>query len=821
MATVYLREGGWTDSSGTEVGSEYSEERQSLRLNQVFYPPSLHHFRSGLSMELDYSTWQLEQHGLAQCLIGYVADVRRFGSYLMQMHVNDLWHLEGSVHVYCRSKNHYVFLFERVGDMHRIVDNGPYAIQRALLIVDYWKPDLVLDRLIFDKMLVWVQLYGLPLECFTEKAGVRLGRAVGEVVKVDIDSLMPRNICLQQGTPERSESPPPIVQRDGVISPAFSPPNRLVESDVLSGLGQALVDSVGELEVMWHQWEGHLSSMGIRPGQLVAERVGELTASPRQEQYIYYSSLNGPNQSPLLASTEDVLRAIQINGPGPRLKFSIGEALITTRAFVRKSSSNWTLTGSANFEVGQSSSMIANGPQPSTVAAEIPTPTSSVSIVSGPLIRKRLRDMDSGFDLLYDTEPMFVIDTVRSPLTDGPPEFFLHSSSMVSDSMCPPQSLGSLLRKHICRRKKARYTTSLVLHGHAPAVPWPPRVVSARSMPQRRRRKLHFRSRHILAGTSSSMGFSSRRRQGQSSHASSGHRRGSTTSGLLVQDAITSESGYNTGVSSSEGCGLYYEVPQACAPSDLAQVTRFGSSLGFKNHCGMNCNRRAGGLWVGWHDDTLIEVCELNSNFIILQIHDSVRGNWFIIFMLVDLPSQGVWYTWCNNRKETEVVYERLDRVLASSSWTAIFSEFSLNVVKGLGTRVSTASKLLRHLPLKTLASFSAPNISSPSVSRIVGGLGGRAAEEMIFGEPEVTTSAAGDLQQITGLAKQMVTTFGMPEIDIDTTVKRLSDRAYEIALIHIRNNREAIDKIVEILLEKETIIGEEFIEIPAENPSL
>ena len=41
--------------------------------------------------------------------------------------------------------------------------------------------------------------------------------------------------------------------------------------------------------------------------------------------------------------------------------------------------------------------------------------------------------------------------------------------------------------------------------------------------------------------------------------------------------------------------------------------------------------------------------------------------------------------------------------------------------------------------------------------ARIVGGLGGRAAEEIIFGEPEVTTGAVGDLQQITGLAKQVV----------------------------------------------------------------
>ncbi|KAG5015137.1 hypothetical protein JHK85_021273 [Glycine max] len=140
--------------------------------------------------------------------------------------------------------------------------------------------------------------------------------------------------------------------------------------------------------------------------------------------------------------------------------------------------------------------------------------------------------------------------------------------------------------------------------------------------------------------------------------------------------------------------------------------------------------------------------------------------------------------------------------------------------------------------------------------ARIVGGLGGRAAEEIIFGEPEVTTGAAGDLQQITSLAKQMVTTFGMSDIgpwslmepsaqggdvimrmmarnsmserlaeDIDAAIKRISDEAYEIALEHIRNNREAIDKIVEVLLEKETLSGDEFrailsefVEIPAEN---
>ncbi|GMP26813.1 hypothetical protein CsSME_00003096 [Camellia sinensis var. sinensis] len=140
--------------------------------------------------------------------------------------------------------------------------------------------------------------------------------------------------------------------------------------------------------------------------------------------------------------------------------------------------------------------------------------------------------------------------------------------------------------------------------------------------------------------------------------------------------------------------------------------------------------------------------------------------------------------------------------------------------------------------------------------ARIVGGLGGRAAEEVVFGESEITTGAAGDLQQITQIARQMVTMFGMSEIgpwaltdpavqssdvvlrmlarnsmseklaeDIDTSVRNIIDSAYEIAKTHVRNNREAMDKLVDVLLEKETLTGNEFrailsefTDIPSEN---
>jgi cell division protease FtsH len=53
----------------------------------------------------------------------------------------------------------------------------------------------------------------------------------------------------------------------------------------------------------------------------------------------------------------------------------------------------------------------------------------------------------------------------------------------------------------------------------------------------------------------------------------------------------------------------------------------------------------------------------------------------------------------------------------------------------------------------------------SQILARIMAALGGRAAEEIVFGKPEVTTGAGNDLQQVTNMARQMVTRFGMSDL--------------------------------------------------------
>ena len=122
----------------------------------------------------------------------------------------------------------------------------------------------------------------------------------------------------------------------------------------------------------------------------------------------------------------------------------------------------------------------------------------------------------------------------------------------------------------------------------------------------------------------------------------------------------------------------------------------------------------------------------------------------------------------------------------------------------------------------------------------LVGYLGGRAAEELVF--DTVTTGAANDIEQATKVARAMITQYGMSEkfglmglatqenqylsgravlncgddtaTEVDHEVMRLLHQSYEEAKRLIGSHREALDKIADYLIRKETITGKEFMKI-------
>ena len=119
--------------------------------------------------------------------------------------------------------------------------------------------------------------------------------------------------------------------------------------------------------------------------------------------------------------------------------------------------------------------------------------------------------------------------------------------------------------------------------------------------------------------------------------------------------------------------------------------------------------------------------------------------------------------------------------------------------------------------------------------------LGGRVAEEIVYGEDEVTTGASNDLQQVASVARQMVTRFGMSDklgpvalgraqggmflgrdiaaerdfsedtaATIDSEVSDLVDVAYHRATKVLNDNRSVLDELAEMLVESETVDSQE-----------
>ena len=119
--------------------------------------------------------------------------------------------------------------------------------------------------------------------------------------------------------------------------------------------------------------------------------------------------------------------------------------------------------------------------------------------------------------------------------------------------------------------------------------------------------------------------------------------------------------------------------------------------------------------------------------------------------------------------------------------------------------------------------------------------LGGRVAEEIVYGEEEVTTGASNDLQQVANVARQMITKFGMSDkigpvalgqsqggmflgrdmsatrdfsedtaATIDVEVSELVDKAYKRATKVLTDNRNVLDEMATMLIERETIDTED-----------
>lgn len=191
-------------------------------------------------------------------------------------------------------------------------------------------------------------------------------------------------------------------------------------------------------------------------------------------------------------------------------------------------------------------------------------------------------------------------------------------------------------------------------------------------------------------------------------------------------------------------------------------------------------------------------------------------------------------------------VNEAIDRIIGGIAGTAMEDTKNKRLIAYHEVGHALAGSLLEyHDPVEKITlvprgnakglTWFTPNEDQSLVSRcqllarITMTLSGRVAEQLVFGDPEVTTGASNDLQQVTNIARQMVTRYGMSglgpiafegEYDtrlanrIDQEVCKIINFCEKLANRIILDNRVIIDFAVEELLEYEELDGDSFRKI-------
>ena len=126
--------------------------------------------------------------------IGFILDYKKFSVQHLQHILNVAWRIRGLVTVVGRDSHFYLIHFEMIEDLNHACKEGPWAMDGAFLILEKWRPNLVLNRLQLNFVSLWVQFHGLPLEYHYPELAESMGQMIRIAERVDWEDQLPRNI---------------------------------------------------------------------------------------------------------------------------------------------------------------------------------------------------------------------------------------------------------------------------------------------------------------------------------------------------------------------------------------------------------------------------------------------------------------------------------------------------------------------------------------------------------------------------------------------------------------------------------------------------
>lgn len=191
--THFSREVSWPDSephnNSYTLNSSSASDSDSTDGDPDFVIP-----RQGPRLFFDEEFTAMQRINWQSTLVGALIDKKPIPSTHMHELIQKAWSLQGAVQVRGKAGPNYIFEFTNAEDMQFMIDEGPWAVQNKLLVLDYWTPNLILQEHRVTECPLWIQIWGLPLEYQNSANATCIGSLVGHSMHVDFTDQGIRNL---------------------------------------------------------------------------------------------------------------------------------------------------------------------------------------------------------------------------------------------------------------------------------------------------------------------------------------------------------------------------------------------------------------------------------------------------------------------------------------------------------------------------------------------------------------------------------------------------------------------------------------------------
>jgi hypothetical protein len=192
---VQESEFGWTNSSDSDQSAEDydgdldmdASSKDALDLHALLA-------RHGPILRANHANVAIQREYWNNCAIAYLLNYRKFSVRHLQHIIDTAWRVRGNVTVVGRDSYYFILHFDVPNDLVYICEEGLWAVEGALLILERWRANLVLHGLQLNFVSLWVQLHGLQLEYQYPNLAIQMGHMLGVYERIDWDAHIPRNI---------------------------------------------------------------------------------------------------------------------------------------------------------------------------------------------------------------------------------------------------------------------------------------------------------------------------------------------------------------------------------------------------------------------------------------------------------------------------------------------------------------------------------------------------------------------------------------------------------------------------------------------------